>query len=71
MCDDLNEDFFWSFISVIPFPEFKKKIIVKISHKETSIQGLPHAAASRNEVVMLDKFDHLTSEAIFGRTNNV
>jgi len=54
MCDDLNEDFFWSSISVIPFPEFKKKIIVKISHKETSIQGLPHAAASRNEVVMLE-----------------
>jgi len=50
MCDDLNEDFFWSSISVIPFPEFKKKI----SHKETSIQGLPHAAASRNEVVMLE-----------------
>ena len=55
MCDDLNEDFFWSSISVIPFPEFKKKF-VKISHKETSIQGLPHAAASRNEVVMLDKY---------------
>lgn len=55
MCDDLNEDFSGVLFQLFRFRNLKKKF-VKISHKETSIQGLPHAAASRNEVVMLDKY---------------
>ena len=69
MCDDLNEDFFWSSISVIPFPEFKK-------NRHNFTQRNLHSRASTCSCV--EKWgcyawdiSYLTSEAIFGRTNNV
>ena len=39
MCDDLNEDFFWSSISVIPFPEFKKKNSSKFHTNKPPFKG--------------------------------